>query len=266
MLLRMKGGLRAAFGHGDNNQVRRVAPRHRPAGSAICCHGIVMMLRRIYFPLALGVAGVAVLLALAVWQLQRQAWKTAVLDRISATITAPPVDLPAQPDPVADQYLPVTVTGTASGSPIAVLVSTADFGAGYRMITAFDTVDGRRVLADLGFLGLEDRLTPLPAGPLTVTGNLLWPDEVDSWTPDPDPSGIWFARDLPAMAVALDTDPVLVVSRSIAPASPTAPMPVGITGIPNNHLGYAITWFMLAVGWAMMTGLLIFRTLRRKET
>jgi surfeit locus 1 family protein len=42
-------------------------------------------------------------------------------------------------------------------------------------------------------------------------------------------------------------------------------MPVGIQGIPNDHLGYAITWFMLAAGWALMTGLLIFRTLRQKD-
>jgi surfeit locus 1 family protein len=67
------------------------------------------------------------------------------------------------------------------------------------------------------------------------------------------------------MATALNAEPILLVARNIDPVSPTVPMPVGIEGIPNDHLGYAITWFMLAIGWALMTGLLIFRTLRQKD-
>ncbi|WP_394154958.1 SURF1 family protein [Loktanella salsilacus] len=224
------------------------------------------MLRKIFFPLLLGVAGCAVLIALGAWQVQRLTWKTAILDQITATITAPPVALPADPDPVADEYLPVAVAGQIIGAPLSVLVSTADNGAGYRTITAFETDTGRRIAADFGFLSLDDRGAALPTGLVTLTGNLLWPDEVDNWTPEPDvATGIWFARDLPAMAAALNTEPVLLVARNIDPASPTVPMPVGTEGIPNDHLGYAITWFMLAVGWALMSGLLIIRTLRQKD-
>lgn len=222
------------------------------------------MLRKIIFPLLLGFVGCAVLVALGVWQVQRLAWKTEILDQIAATIVAPPVALPAGPDPVADEYLPVTVSGQITGQTLSVLVSTAENGAGYRTITGFRTDDGRDIVADLGFLGLDDRGAPLPTGPATLTGNLLWPDEVDTWTPAPDvATGIWFARDLPAMAAALNAEPLLVVARQIEPAGPTQPMPVGIQGIPNDHLGYAITWFMLAIGWALMTGLLIYRTIRR---
>ena len=222
------------------------------------------MLRKIIFPLALGVVGCGILIALGVWQVQRLTWKTGILDQISATITATPVALPAAPDPVADEYLPVTVTGQIVGAPLSVLVSTAENGAGYRTITGFRTDDGRDIVADLGFLSLDDRGAPLPEGAVTITGNLLWPDEADGWTPEPDEaSGIWFARDLPAMAAELGVEPLLVVARQIDPAGPTVPMPVGIQGIPNDHLGYAITWFMLAIGWALMTGLLIHRTTRK---
>ena len=224
------------------------------------------MLRKIFFPLLMGVVGCAILIALGTWQVQRLTWKTKILDQITATITAPPVALPANPDPVADEYLPVAASGKIIGAPISVLVSTAENGAGYRTISAFETDQGRFILADLGFLSLDDRGAALPTGQVTLAGNLLWPDEVDNWTPAPDTkTGIWFARDLPAMAAALEVDPVLLVVRDIAPAGPTTPMPVGIQGIPNDHLGYAITWFMLAVGWALMTGLLIFRTLRQKD-
>ncbi|SHF46707.1 surfeit locus 1 family protein [Loktanella atrilutea] len=222
------------------------------------------MLRRIFFPLLMGVVGCGVLIALGVWQVQRLAWKTEILDQITATIVAPPVPLPDDADPVADEYLPVVATGHITGQTLSVLVSTAENGAGYRTITGFRTDDGHKIVVDLGFLSLDDRGAALPTGDLTVTGNLLWPDEADSWTPAPDEkTGIWFARDLPAMAEVLQAEPLLLVARRILPESPTVPMPVGTEGIPNDHLGYAITWFMLAIGWALMTGLLIHRTTRK---
>lgn len=222
------------------------------------------MLRRIFFPLLMGVVGCGVLIALGVWQVQRLAWKTEILNQITATIVAPPVPLPDDADPVADEYLPVVATGHITGQTLSVLVSTAENGAGYRTITGFRTDDGHKIVVDLGFLSLDDRGAALPTGDLTVTGNLLWPDETDSWTPAPDEkTGIWFARDLPAMAEVLQAEPLLLVARRIMPESPTVPMPVGTEGIPNDHLGYAITWFMLAIGWALMTGLLIYRTTRK---
>ena len=219
-------------------------------------------MRKLVFPILLAIAGAGVLIALGVWQLQRLSWKTDILTRIEAEIAADPVAIPATPTEEADEYLPVTATGTFAGDILHVLVSTEETGAGYRTISAFDTQD-RRILVDAGFVGLDARDTPLPEGEITVTGNLLWPDETDRFTPEPD-EGLWFARDLPAMAQALGTDPVLLVARDLP--GQTRPMPVGTSGIPNDHASYAVTWFMLAAGWLAMSGLFIARTLRPKET
>jgi surfeit locus 1 family protein len=41
------------------------------------------------------------------------------------------------------------------------------------------------------------------------------------------------------------------------------PIPVDTSSIPNDHWGYAITWFSLALVWAMMTGALIWRITRK---
>ena len=41
------------------------------------------------------------------------------------------------------------------------------------------------------------------------------------------------------------------------------PVPIAISGIPNNHFAYAWTWFMLAMVWAGMTAYLISRIRRR---
>ena len=54
-----------------------------------------------------GLIGVAILIGLGVWQLQRLVWKEAILSQIDARLRDAPVILPANPDPVVDRYLPV---------------------------------------------------------------------------------------------------------------------------------------------------------------
>ena len=75
---------------------------------------------RTFLFLLFGLAGIAVLVSLGVWQMQRLAWKEGVLAEIEARITAPPVPLPAAADPEADKYLPVEMTGTF-GPGVAIL-------------------------------------------------------------------------------------------------------------------------------------------------
>lgn len=225
------------------------------------------MTKRMIFPLLLGLIGAAILIGLGIWQLQRLAWKEGVLAEIEARIQADPVALPATPNKDADQYLPVEVQGSFTGEGLDVLVSRKQQGAGYRVIAVMET-GGRRVLIDRGFLPEEFRAEARPgpeAGLITVKGNLLWPDEVDSFTPPPDSkTGIWFARDLPAMAQALGAEPVLIVQWAATLEDATVdPMPVDTTSIPNDHLGYAIQWFGLSAVWLGMTAYLLWR-IRRK--
>jgi surfeit locus 1 family protein len=208
----------------------------------------------------LGLGGVAILVSLGLWQLRRLEWKTALLADIEARIAAAPAELPADPDPEADRYLPVEVTGRTTGREIHVLVSTAQTGAGYRVVAPLET-GGRRILVDLGILPTEAKDAPRPGRQVTVAGNLHWPVEVDRFTPGPDrEDNIWFARDVPAMAEALGTEPLLVVARTVETPFPgIVTRPVSTAGIPNGHLNYAVTWFSIAVLWAGMTLLLGWR-------
>lgn len=171
---------------------------------------------------------------------------------VAAFDTGTPADAPA-----------MGATGRVGGELRQPMTAPFDVaGAGAAVPVARAQPLGRRIMVDLGYVPLADA-APRPATAMTVAGNLHWPDETDSFTPAPDRDrGIWFARDVPAMAAALDAEAVLVVAREIDRSVGTVPLPVMTDGIPNDHLNYAITWFTLAAIWAGMTTVAIRRMAR----
>jgi surfeit locus 1 family protein len=212
-------------------------------------------MRRTLFLLIIGLGGAAILISLGVWQVQRLAWKQAIIADINARITATPVTLPETVDPLTDAYLPITADGVIEDGEIHVLVSQKDIGAGYRIIAPFELQDGRQIMVDRGFALTTAKDTERATGPVTVVGNLQWPQETDGFTPAPDMNAnIWFARDVDAMATQLQTLPILLVARSSSLPEPgVSALPVDTARIPNDHLQYAITWFSLAAIWLGMS-------------
>jgi surfeit locus 1 family protein len=228
--------------------------------SLVCDEG---EMKRIIFLVVFGLGGAAILISLGVWQMQRLSWKQAIMTQIEGRIAEAPVALPASLDPVADKYLSVTAQGLMRPEYLRVLVSQKRIGAGYKLISPL-VLEGRTVLLDRGFISVNDQL-PSEVGDqvsVTVTGNLHWPQEADGYTPAPDiAKNIWFARDVELMAAALKTDPIMIVLRISSPIdTDVTPLPVDTVNIPNDHLQYAITWFLLAAIWAAMTTYFLLRT------
>ncbi len=222
------------------------------------------MNKHMIMPLIFGIGGIAILVSLGVWQLQRLAWKEAILSDINARVSAAPVAVPQTPSAQSDLYLPVELQGDFTGEELHVLASVKRRGAGYRVISVLQS-DDRRIMVDRGFIPTERKDEPRQAQAVTVQGNLHWPDELDSFTPEPDQTrDIWFARDVPAMAQALDAEPFLIVARSVSETQPAIdPLPINTNAIPNDHLQYAITWFSLALLWFAMTVYLLWRIRQR---
>ncbi|MDQ2092057.1 SURF1 family protein [Marimonas arenosa] len=208
----------------------------------------------------------AVLVSLGNWQVRRLNEKRAYLDEIEAMIDAAPVFLPANPDPDVDRFRAVRASGRLTGPEVHVLVSTRGFGAGYRVIQAFET-QGRRALLDRGFIRLTDKNRARGTEPITVTGNLYWPDETDRFTPENDlPANIWYARDVPPLAAQLGTEEVMIIARETVPDDPAiTPLPIDTSDIPNRHLEYVLTWYGLALTWVVMSAYFLHRR-RVKET
>lgn len=222
-------------------------------------------MKRFIGPLIFGVVGCVILASLGMWQVQRLIWKEGILAEMDALLTGEPRALAAATEPSLTRFTPVRVTGRTTGEEIHVLTSTKGQGPGYRLISVFD-IDGERWLLDEGFILQADKDAARPPAELTVLGNVHLPDEVDGFTPAPDlGANIWYARDTAAMAAALNArDDALIIARQIEAGTARAtPLPPDTSSVSNNHLGYAVQWFGLAIVWALMT---LYMLLRRRRT
>ena len=211
------------------------------------------------FPILFGLVGISILVVLGIWQLQRLDWKNSLLYNIEQKITAEPVQLMGDLVEVNDQYRSVIVEGDIKPGEIHVLTSSKNTGPGFLVVVPLELASGKVIMVDRGFIPEAEKNLERSRGRVKLVGNLLWPNETDSFTPAPDvKKNMWFARDLKKMSNHLKTDEVLVVMRRSEPIGKPAPQQIGIH-IANDHLGYAITWFSLAVVWFGMTILLVYR-------
>lgn len=225
------------------------------------------MVKRVIVPLVFGLGGLAVLLALGFWQLSRLEWKLDLIGRIEARIGDAPVAMPDAPDAQRDGYLPVVVEGVYTGEVVHVLSSLRGAGPGSRVMAVLEATGGRRLVVDRGFIAEAARGgADFAGGPGQVVGTLQWPMDSDSFTPAPDLArNLWFSRDIAPIAAHLGAEPVLIVARADLPGpAGLITQPIDSHGLKNDHLGYAITWFLLAAVWAGMTAFLMWRIRQAK--
>jgi len=207
----------------------------------------------------------AVLIGLGTWQVQRKAWKEGLIATVTERFAAPPAALPppaewARLDPAADEYRRVRFVGELINDKETLVFTTGsslrgDAGPGYWVFTPA-RVAGRIVMVNRGFVP-EDRKEATSraqgqlAGPVEIVGVMRWPEEPGMFTPTAEPAkNLWFARDSTAIAQAKglgDVAPFYVEQE--APPAPGGLPRAGTLQptFPNNHLGYAITWYGLAL-------------------
>ena len=204
------------------------------------------------------IPGLVLMIGLGVWQLERLAWKEALIANVQERTTAAPISLSealALP-PHQAEYRRVRLHGRFDHADEVYLYAARIGQSGARVLTPIATPDGKRVLVDRGFVPdpMRDPATRAAAqlpGEVEVTGLLRLPAEPAMFTPPPNTGRrLWFVRDVPAMATAhgLNLTAPIVVEADATP-NPGG-YPLGgqtVVDFPNNHLSYAVTWFGLAL-------------------
>ncbi|WP_128254957.1 SURF1 family protein [Falsirhodobacter deserti] len=205
----------------------------------------------------LAAAGIALLLSLAIWQVQRLAWKTDLIERVESRVTAEavPAPQPAQWAKVTrqnDEYRRVTVTGRFLNDHTVLTQAVSDLGGGFWVMTPLETANGT-YLINRGFVLPEERDSySRPEGEQTVTGLLRITEPGGGFLRSNDPAeGRWYSRDVAAIAAQQGLENVAPFFIDTERSDGGAPVG-GLTVISfnNNHLSYALTWLALALGLA----------------
>lgn len=195
--------------------------------------------------------GVATLIGLGVWQLQRLEWKRALLDDIADRTAAPPVTLPLTIGSPDDwRYRRVVLRGTFAHDRAQYLA----FGRGWQVVTPLIRLQGPPVLVLRGVVppARRDPATwrdGQASGLVRIEGVVRLPEARPAFAPDNAPlEKTWYWRDLDGMAQAvhlMNALPVFVQATTQGPGDLPRAMPPNVD-IPDNHLQYALTWFALA--------------------
>ncbi|HEY3777463.1 MAG TPA: SURF1 family protein [Rhizomicrobium sp.] len=197
------------------------------------------------------------LVGLGGWQLERLQWKLALIAQIRHNMAAAPISL-ATALALDDraQYRPVALDGRFDNAKEVYAFTTGQDGAPvYHVLTPLVLPGGRAMMVDRGYvpMSLRDpasRPGSEPQGPVRVVGIWRKPDRPGPFTPAPDlKHRVWFARDIAGIAKVQHLSlaaPALLEAKA-TPGNRAWPRG-GQTrvDIPNDHLQYALTWFLLA--------------------
>jgi surfeit locus 1 family protein len=225
-------------------------------------------LRGLLWPAVAASLASLLLMGLGIWQLQRLAWKEALIERIESRAQLAPVDLPPRaewPSLASEDYdfRHVRMSGRFDLHHEALLFSTspAGFGPepGYYVLAPFDLEGGGVIFVNRGFIAASKardaaRRSP-PETPQTITGLMRPPQTRNLFTPADDPDhGMWYTSDPQKIAQSrgiAGAAPFTVVldppGEDARDATGEFPRPAASgMDIVNNHLSYAVTWFGLA--------------------
>ncbi len=174
---------------------------------------------------------VAIMIGLGVWQLQRRVEKEAAIAMAAANPAKPAVSFPVLPPvPSALLFRPSSVTCLRVAGWRTEAGRAADGSTGYRYIAECVTgAEGPGALVVMG-------VTPRPdVKPAWIGGRVIgWLSQ----EPDHRPLIARVAGKAPPLRPML-------IARAPAPGLKAAAPPTA-ADVPNNHLAYAVQWFLFA--------------------
>lgn len=198
-----------------------------------------------------------VLIGLGSWQVERLNWKQQLIDTFEARMAQQPVAAPLKVDNMGQwKYRLVKLDGVYQhDKEILMTGRTFEGSAGFHVLTPLLLQDNRIVIVNRGWVpeklrAREKRPETLVEGLLTIQGILREDKRRGPFVPDNEPKNeVWLYVDTNEMASHREIFPVAPYYVDAIRAPGPYVLPIGAStqiAVRNEHLQYAVTWFLLA--------------------
>jgi surfeit locus 1 family protein len=230
-------------------------------------------------PGLVALAALLVLLGLGTWQIERKAWKEALIATLDRRLNDAPIALPPSTEwagmtPDNSEFTRVRVRLEFLKDSDALVYTSGSAlrddakGTGYFVFSPAHLPGGQQVVVNRGFV--PSRAYPAEAGPQDIVGAIRWPERPSSFVSDHDAAGeIWIVRDPSAMAKFKGWGTVapfyIEQEAPVPPGGLPHPAPLKVQ-LRNDHLNYAITWYGLAAVLVVMFVLWAARRRRHENS
>lgn len=204
----------------------------------------------------------ATTVGLGTWQVQRLAWKTALIHEIETAKTESPLTEKTLPTSDAEwkekNFYPVKLSGTWDHS-IEYHLAPRYYHSqlGYHVVEPLILKDKRVVLINRGWIPADKkdigtRPHSIGVGRGVVIGLIRYGNERNPFTPENQKEkNVWFGRDVEEMATFYQVKNVLPAMVDAIGPQDRDKLPIPSDGsikLYNEHLSYIITWYAIAAG------------------
>lgn len=214
---------------------------------------------------------VALFATLGTWQVRRMQWKHRLIATVTARASGAAVDAPGLADPLAADgdaldWRKVRISGrflAGHEAHVQALLGEPRGRYGGPGIWAMDPLErpnGEIVWINRGFVPVEKigAASPIdPTATVSIEGLARRSEPRGLFTPADEPAkNLWFVRDPALLSAARGLSAARTLPYTIdagVGATPASGLPqAGETRLsfPDNHLGYALTWYGLALAAA----------------
>ena len=221
------------------------------------------------FPLFAFIVALSILLGLSGWQIKRLNWKTDLISQRISSFESDPISFINLNQPEKNEFRKVFVDGQLLNEFEMYMPALSKRGNnGFHILVPLKTTSGKLIIYDTGWIPLkikekEKRLLNISKNPQTFEAVIRTSGRKGYFQPDNDTdTNTWFFVEPELMSEYLKMNFENQYYLEAVKNGPNG-FPLGNQTriyLRNNHLQYALTWFMIACG---LIGVFFFANIKK---
>ena len=215
---------------------------------------------------------ISLLITLGFWQLQRLEWKNTLLSKIEDNYNNITIDFPFLESSSQFEYMKSNIDGNYLSEKLMFFYrSNLNGDSGFNVVIPFKTTEGIIVYVDNGWIPFKNKENLdidfiSESKVYSLSGALIFKKDRKYFTPENDYNeNIWYLLNTDEMDSVLDLSSSNYILKLIDQNYfEEFLIEFNPTNIKNNHLQYAVTWFLMAIFISIFYIYLIKQQVRKR--